>query len=99
MCGPLLAKESAWTVISVRGAKKEAGGHQAVTAAEAHLTDESGRSKDKWGARLEPYHHGGPHTELKPNPSKVKAEQQRFRRRHMSIRLQHFHFKQVYLTI
>lgn len=34
-------------------------------------------------ARLEPYHHGGPHTELKPNPSKVKAEQQqRFRIRH-----------------
>lgn len=37
-------------------------------------------------ARLEPYHHGGPHTELKPNPSKVKAEQQqRFRIRHEQL--------------
>lgn len=52
----------------------------------AHVTDRSSVSKDGWRsrggvrARLEPYHHGGPHTELKPNPSKVKVEQQqRFR--------------------
>lgn len=46
VCGPLLAKDSAWTVISARRAKAVAGGHQ---AAKAHLTDRSSRSKDGWG--------------------------------------------------
>lgn len=73
MCGPLLAKEPAWTLISVRPAKAVAGGHQGITAAKAHLTDGSSRSKNRVGARLEPYHHGGPHTELKPNPKHSKG--------------------------
>ena len=60
----------------VRRAEAAAGGHQGVTAAKAHLTDRSSRSKDGVGARLEPYHHGGPHTELKPNPNEIKVEQQ-----------------------
>ena len=49
MCGPLQAKEPAWTVISLRQAKAVAGGHQAVAAAKAHLTNRSSRSKDGWG--------------------------------------------------
>lgn len=40
------------------------------------LTDKKGRSKEGWGARLKPYHHGGPHIELKPNSAQVRVEQQ-----------------------
>lgn len=57
-------------------AKAFAGSLQGTGAAKAHLTDRNSRSKDGWGSLLVPYHHGGPHTELKPDPGKSKAEQQ-----------------------
>lgn len=71
MCGPLLAKGPVGKVIALGQAA--AGRRQDVAAAEAHVTDRSSTSRDGWGARLEPYHHGGPHTELKPNPSKSRT--------------------------
>lgn len=57
-------------------AKAFAGCLQGIRAAKAHLTDRNSRSKDGWGSLLAPYHHGGPHTELKPDSGKSKAEQQ-----------------------
>lgn len=72
MCGPLLAKGPARTVITL--GQVATGRRQDVAAAEAHVTNRSSTSTDGWeGARLEPYHHGGPHTELKPNPSKSRT--------------------------
>lgn len=60
-------------------AKAFAGSLQAIRAAKAHLTDRNSRSKDGWGegggSLLVPYHHGGPHTELKPDSGKSEAEQ------------------------
>lgn len=40
------------------------------------LTDKKAEATRDGRARLKPYHHGGPHIELKPNSGKVKVEQQ-----------------------
>lgn len=59
---------------SVCWTKAFAGVYRRIATAEA---DWQKRQKQRGiGARLKPYHHGGPHIELKPNSGKVKVEQQ-----------------------
>lgn len=78
------ARKPAWTDLSVLQARAAA-----AAAGSQHEENHSGRSTSDWQRRqkhrqlrgrghprLAPYHHGGPHTELKPSSGKLEAEQQ-----------------------
>lgn len=71
VCGPLLAKEPGLLCagpkllpVFIRKLRLQ------------KLNDKKAEATRDGGARLKPYHHGGPHIELKPNSGKVKVEQQ-----------------------